>query len=275
MNDYGVVTENSSISITDGESQNLSGSYDAHDEHSGDISANDTDNDASPTHTITAIRTGSSEGSGTSGSLGSALDGTYGQLTLNANGSYTYAANKAAADALDAGDTAYDYFNYTVSDGTDTDTGVIRITILGINDTPVAQNDEGVIVEAGTLTVANGANANETDDSGSTFNASGEHTGDIIHTSSSSHQDTDADASASLTVSAVQVGRESSALRSSQFAATYNSLHMLGSGMGAHDIEFNSDGTKMFIASYSRDTVREYALSTAFDLTTMLSLIHI
>ena len=62
----------------------LSGSYDAHDEHSGDISANDTDNDASPTHTITAIRTGSTEGSGTSGSLGSALDGTYGQLTLNA-----------------------------------------------------------------------------------------------------------------------------------------------------------------------------------------------
>ena len=56
---------------------------------------------------------------------------------------------------MDAGDTAYDYFNYTVSDGTDTDIGVIRISILGINDAPVAQNDEGVIVEAGTLTVAN------------------------------------------------------------------------------------------------------------------------
>ncbi len=264
VNDYGVVTENSSISITNGESQNLSGSYDAHDEHSGDISANDTDNDASPTHTITAIRTGSSEGLGTSGSLGSALDGTYGQLTLNANGSYTYAANKAAADVLDAGDTAYDYFNYTVSDGTDTDTGVIRISILGINDAPVAQNDEGVIVEAGTLTVANSANANV---SGS-YDATGEHTGDIIHTSSSSHQDTDADADANLTVTAVQVGRENSALRSSQFAATYNSLSMLGN-IGAHDIEFNSDGTKMFVASYGRDTVREYALSTAFDLTTM------
>ena len=101
------------------------------------------------------------------------------------------------------------------------------------------------------------------------YDATGEHTGDIIHTSSSSHQDTDADADANLTVTAVQVGRENSALRSSQFAATYNSLHMLGSGMGVHDIEFNSDGTKMFIASYSRDTVREYALSTAFDITTM------
>ena len=65
------------------------------------------------------------------------------------------------------------------------------------------------------------------------------------------------------------MGRENSALRSSQFAATYNSLSMLGSSIGAHDIEFNSDGTKMFVASYNRDTVREYALSTAFDLTTM------
>ena len=58
---------------------------------------------------------------------------------------------------------------------------MIRISILGINDAPVAQNDEGVIVEAGTLTVANSANGNETDDSGSTFNASGEHTLSLIH----------------------------------------------------------------------------------------------
>ena len=142
---------------------------------------------------------------------------------------------------------------------------MIRISILGINDAPVAQNDEGVIVEAGTLTVANGSNGSND----GSINTTGEHSGDIIHTSSSSHQDTDVDGDASLSVTAVQVGRENSALRSSQFAATYNSLHMLGSGMGVHDIEFNSDGTKMFIASYSRDTVREYALSTAFDITTM------
>ena len=218
VNDYGVVTEDATLTVNNGESQNLSGSYDEHDEHSGDISANDTDPDASPTHTITAIRIGSTEGSGTAGSIGSALTGTYGQLTLAADGSYTYVANQDAADALDVGDTVSDYFNYTVSDGTDTDTGVIRIYILGANDAPVAQNDEGLIAEGSTLTVSNGDNANV---SGS-YDATGEHTGDIIHTSSSSHQDTDADASASLTVSAVQVGRESSALRSSQFAVTYN-----------------------------------------------------
>ena len=74
---------------------------------------------------------------------------------------------------MDAGDTATDVFNYTVSDGNGgTDIATITITILGANDAPVAQNDVGVIVENGTLTVANGANANV---SGS-YDATGEHT---------------------------------------------------------------------------------------------------
>ena len=94
-------------------------------EHSGDVidtnstTNYDTDVDVE-TLTVTAVRTGSSEGSGTAGTVGSALTGTYGQLTLNSNGSYTYVANQAAAEALDAGDVVTDSFNYTVSDGTAT-----------------------------------------------------------------------------------------------------------------------------------------------------------
>ena len=63
-------------------------------EHSGDVidtsntSSYDTDVDVE-TLTVTAVRTGSSEGSGTAGTVGSALTGTYGQLTLNAV-SYTH-----------------------------------------------------------------------------------------------------------------------------------------------------------------------------------------
>ena len=115
-------------------------------EHSGDVintssTANyDTDPD-SDTLTVTAIRTGSSEGSGTAGSVGSALTGTYGQLTIAANGSYTYVANQDAADALDAGDVVTDTFNYTVSDGQgETDIAVLTITVIGVNDTPTASN---------------------------------------------------------------------------------------------------------------------------------------
>ena len=82
-------------------------------ENTGDvIDTSSTDNyDTDPdsdTLTVTAIRTGSVEGSGTSGTVGGTTDGTYGTLTINSNGSYTYVADKTAADALDAGDTVTD-----------------------------------------------------------------------------------------------------------------------------------------------------------------------
>ena len=99
------------------------------------------------TLTVSAVRVGNSEGSGTAGTVGSALTGTYGQLTLNANGSYTYVANQSAADDLDAGDIVYDYFNYTVTDGNETDIAVITITVVGVNDTPVAVNDTDSVNE--------------------------------------------------------------------------------------------------------------------------------
>ena len=177
------------------------------DEHSGDVidtsntSSQDTDSDGD-TLTVTAVRIGNSEGSGTAGTVGSALTGTYGQLTLNANGSYTYVANQPAADDLDAGDVVYDYFNYTVSDGTETDIAVITITVIGVNDAPSAQNDVGVIAEGSTLTVANSANATLTGDS---YDATGENSGDVIDTSSASHTDSDADASSSLSITHIKL----------------------------------------------------------------------
>ena len=51
------------------------------DEHDGDVLGDDTDAN-SDTLTVTAVRTGSSEGNGTAGTVGAALTGTYGQLTL-------------------------------------------------------------------------------------------------------------------------------------------------------------------------------------------------
>ena len=191
VNDYDAVNEDATI--TRSSSSSYSVDYDDTDADADDNNTN---------FTITAIKIGSTEGSGTAGSIGSALTGTYGQLTMNSNGSYSYVADQAAADDLDAGDIQNDYFNYTVSDGTDTDIAVLRITVTGINDAPVAQNDVGVINEDATLTVSNSANANV---SGS-YDATGEHSGDVINTSSSSHTDSDPDDSASLVVSAIRLG---------------------------------------------------------------------
>ena len=108
-------------------------------------------------------------------------------------------ANTSDAEAAAAGgDPVTDSFTYT-ADGA---TATLIITVTGVNDAPVAQNDEGVIVEDGTLTVSNGNNANVT----GSYDATGEHLGDVIDTSSSSHKDSDVDTGASLTVSAIRTG---------------------------------------------------------------------
>jgi VCBS repeat-containing protein len=196
QNDVGVIVEDGTLTVSNGANANLSGSYDATGEHSGDIidtsssSHTDSDADDSASLTVTAIRVGSSEGSGTAGSIGSALTGTYGQLTIAADGSYSYVANQDAADALDVGDSVTDSFNYTLSDGTATDIGVITITILGANDNPTAVNDTGYIKEGGTLTVANSAAA-------SSGTSTGNHTGDMTD------NDTDADASSTATITSI------------------------------------------------------------------------
>src|SRR6185436_13035028 len=67
---------------------------------SGNVLTNDTDAENDP---LTVTNPGT-------------YAGTYGSLTLNANGSYTYTPN-SNADTLAAGETADDVFSYTVTDG--------------------------------------------------------------------------------------------------------------------------------------------------------------
>ena len=60
-----------------------------------ELDADDTDvdtDDVQGSFTITAIRTGTESGTGTGGTIGQALTGTYGTLTVNADGSYAYVA---------------------------------------------------------------------------------------------------------------------------------------------------------------------------------------
>ena len=70
------------------------------------------------------------------GILNSAREGNYGSLTLNGDGTYSYVADLAAADALGEGVTATDPFTYSVSDSKGGDTGEIIFTITGVNDAP-------------------------------------------------------------------------------------------------------------------------------------------
>src|SRR5204863_37234 len=110
----------------------------------GNVLANDTDVDNTNAQlSVSAIRTGATEGAGTAGTVGSGLTGAHGTLTVNGDGSYSYAVNNsdAAVQALNVGQTITDSFNYTVSDGSLSDTAVLTITINGADDAPIGVND--------------------------------------------------------------------------------------------------------------------------------------
>ena len=84
-----------------------------------ELDHDDTDDDGDDvpgSFTITAIRTGQKSGAGDPKTLGQSFTTTYGTVTINADGSYSYAANQSGSMSLSDGATAVDYFTYTVRD---------------------------------------------------------------------------------------------------------------------------------------------------------------
>ena len=130
------------------------------------VLANDTDVDAGDTKTVSGVAYGAA-----AGTVGTPLDGTYGQLTLHADGSYTYLADKPAAEALAAGQTATEQFGYTLTDAAGaSSTATITVTVAGVDDAPIARPDTHTTLEDTPLNVdaAHGVLANDTDaDNGS------------------------------------------------------------------------------------------------------------
>ncbi|RZJ40134.1 MAG: hypothetical protein EON86_13025, partial [Brevundimonas sp.] len=71
----------------------------------------------------------------TTGGVGGAVQGTYGALTLNADGTYSYVPNAAAS--LAQGQSATDTFTYRVTDPNgDGDLTTVTFTVNGANDAP-------------------------------------------------------------------------------------------------------------------------------------------
>ncbi|WP_162579764.1 cadherin-like domain-containing protein [Variovorax sp. PBS-H4] len=108
----------------------------------------DTDPD-NATLTVSAVRTGTEAGTGTAGSVGSPLAGTYGSVVLNADGSYTYTLNNAdpRVQALTAGETLTEVYTYTISDGAGgTDIAQLTITINGAADGGPGDDIPGIVV---------------------------------------------------------------------------------------------------------------------------------
>ena len=119
----------------------------------GNVLASDSDPDTGDTISVSGIRTGTDTGTGTAGTLGQSLQGLYGSLTLNANGTYSYLVDNsnAAVQALRlASDQLVEHFTYTISDSHGaTAQAELDVVISGQNDAPVAVDDQAGAVEAG------------------------------------------------------------------------------------------------------------------------------
>jgi VCBS repeat-containing protein len=121
---------------------------------SGNVLTNDTDVDAAANgETKTVIGVAAGAQASAAGSVGSSVSGTYGAITIGADGEYTYSVdnNNLIVQGLRISDqTLMDLFTYTIADSLGlTSTSTLSVTIQGENDTPVTVGDSNVAIEAG------------------------------------------------------------------------------------------------------------------------------
>ncbi len=100
---------------------------------------NDADIDAGDTKTVTGVLAGVHASA--TANLASAVNGSFGSITIAADGSYTYNVDNsnAAVQALrTSGNTLQDVFTYTMRDTVGLlSTTQITVTIQGANDAPI------------------------------------------------------------------------------------------------------------------------------------------
>ncbi|MCJ2163463.1 MULTISPECIES: Ig-like domain-containing protein [unclassified Pseudodesulfovibrio] len=134
----------------------------------GNVLGNDTDIDHNDNSLFVKSIAAGAEGETTSGDasvgfFGRTIEGQYGSLHINRDGSYTYTLNNNDPDtqALAEGQVVHDEFSYTVSDpgffglGKATDTATLSIEITGANDAAIITGDDsGAVTEDVDVTAA-------------------------------------------------------------------------------------------------------------------------
>ena len=95
---------------------------------------------------INSIRSGKTNESGSSITVGSAFTSQYGSITFFADGGYNYTANSGLRDTLSPGEKLFEYFTYTITDSKGlTASAQLTIEIFGSsNIDAVSQTEDGL-----------------------------------------------------------------------------------------------------------------------------------
>ena len=177
-NDVGATTENTKLTVADGDTGTTSTATDG-----ADLLLNDTGDSL----TISAV--GSDEDNQQAASVGKAVDGSNGgSFTLNKNGSWDFDPDGDFDDLAD-GKTRTTSVTYTVSDGALTDTATLTVTVTGENDDPTLTPATGMVTEDKALTSGNlvvtgtvgasGGDAGDTQFKPETISVTGTHYGSL------------------------------------------------------------------------------------------------
>ena len=213
----------------------------------GNVLTNDTDVDGGDSKTVLGVASGVV--SSINVDVGNSVAGTYGAITINSNGTYSYVVdnNNATVQALrTSGETVLDVFTYSMVDSAGAvSTTQITITIQGANDAPVMTSDNTIAVEAGGYTNATpGSNP----------------TGNVLT------NDYDVDGGDSLAVSGVASGVSASASGSvgSAVNGSYGSIQMNADGSYSYTVNNSNAAVQALrLTSETLDDVFTYSVQDA------------
>jgi T1SS-143 domain-containing protein len=133
------VTEDSSTESVEG--------FILHGNHATDANTNKFD-----TLTVVGISAGTTPSAvaNVAGSNGTVVDGTYGKLTIYADGTYSYTLDdtKDATNSLSQGEQVKEVFDYTVQDAHGAQSSAtLTINVIGTNDAPIAVAEAASVTE--------------------------------------------------------------------------------------------------------------------------------
>ncbi len=103
---------------------------------------------------------------GDAANVGVAVTGDFGTLVVADDGSYSYTLDNTDPDvqALAAGELVTDIFTYEANDGDATDGAALTVTVTGVNDAPVAvDDDDDAVTEDATAPAVGNVLTNDSD----------------------------------------------------------------------------------------------------------------